>query len=76
VKGVLVAVLLLGWILSEKFRNPYYMSFVCGIVTFFLYRFLIAYTPRARRSSYRRRRRRVAKIAKTAYSGRIRSAKA
>ena len=42
-KGVLVVALLFGWALSENFRDPHYVSFVCGVMIFFLHRFLAAY---------------------------------
>ena len=53
-KGALVVVLLLGWALSENFRNPFHVSFACGVIIFFLYRFVTTVIFRARRSSYRR----------------------
>jgi len=52
-KGVLVVVLFLGWGLSEKFRNPFYISFVCGVMVFFLHRFVTTIILRTRRSSDR-----------------------
>jgi len=42
-KGVLLVVLLLGLVLSERFRNLHYVLFVCGVMVFFLHRFLAAY---------------------------------
>jgi len=42
-KGFLLVVLLFGWVLCEKIRNPCYVLFVCGIMIFFLHRFLGAY---------------------------------
>ena len=42
-KGVLVVVLFFGWVLSQKFRNPHYVSFVCGVMIFFLHRFLAVF---------------------------------
>jgi len=53
-KGVLILVLLLGWSLCEKFRNPFYGVFVCGIMVFFLSRFFIAAFLHTWRSSNRR----------------------
>jgi hypothetical protein len=41
-KGVLVVVVLFTWVLSEKLRNLYYVLFVCGVMMFFLLRFLTA----------------------------------
>ena len=48
-KGFLLVVLLFGWVLSEIFRNPCYVLFVCGVMIFFLRRFLADYSkfPRA-----------------------------
>jgi hypothetical protein len=50
-KGVLVVALLFGWALSEKFRDPHYVSFVCGVMIFFLNSFLGAYGKNRRATS-------------------------
>jgi len=50
-KGFLLVVLLFGWVLCEKFRNPCYVLFICGVMTFFLHRFLADYGKISRAES-------------------------
>ncbi|KAI0287157.1 hypothetical protein BC826DRAFT_1046373 [Russula brevipes] len=37
-KGVVVAILSIVWTSCEQFRDRHHMSFVCGVVLFFLFR--------------------------------------